>query len=104
MLLVIIIIGYGKNSDNDNKLSTKDIIESVGKLMVLPTEEPTIATVSDPESLKGQPFFMNAKIGDKVLIYSTAGKAIIYRPSINKVIEIAPFYFDKENLNAQQSN
>lgn len=74
--------------------AVKDLAETVqmvGKLMVLPKdEEPTMATVSDPEKLKDQPFFVNAKKGDKVLIYSNARKAILYSPSLKKIIEVAP--------------
>ncbi len=59
--------------------------------MILPNgETPTIATVSDPEALKDQVFFVDAQKGDKVLIYSNAKKAILYRPGDDKIITIAP--------------
>ena len=59
--------------------------------MVLPKDEtPTLATVSDPEKLKDQRFFVNAVKGDKVLVYSLAKKAILYSPSLDKIIEVAP--------------
>ena len=68
-----------------------DTINSVGQLLVLPAgETPTIATVANLDQIKNQPFFANAKVGDKVLIYSKSQKAILYDPSINKIIEIAP--------------
>jgi hypothetical protein len=56
----------------------------------LPAEQPTVATVSDITKLKDQAFFNNAKNGDKVLIFKNTKKAIIYRPSTNQIIEIAP--------------
>jgi len=69
----------------------KQLIIEVGKLMVLPTvEQPTVATVSDVTKLIDQPFFANAKNGDKVLIYTQSKKAILYRESINKIVEVAP--------------
>lgn len=69
----------------------QDLISSIGKLTVLPSgETPTIATVTDITKLKDQPFFANAKNGDKVLIYTSAKKAYLYRPSTNKLINIAP--------------
>lgn len=66
------------------------LVERVGRLMSLPNEEPTVATVTDLEKLKDQPFFLNAKNGDKVLIFSAARKAVLYDPTANKIIEVAP--------------
>lgn len=79
---------------NPNKVAvdeSKSIIDAVGKLIVLPSgEQPTLATVTDPEKLKDQPFFASAKKGDKVLIYTNAKKAILYDPAENKIVEVAP--------------
>ncbi len=70
---------------------TQALLSDIGKLIELPANEtPTIATVSDVTKLQGQPFFAHAKNGDKVLIYTNAKKAILYRPSQNKIIEVAP--------------
>ena len=67
------------------------LINEVGKLIVLPSnEQPEIATVSDTNKLKGQPFFINARNGDKVLIYSKAQEAILYDPIANKIVEVGP--------------
>jgi len=73
------------------KTETQNLIDQIGKLTVLPTgETPTVATVTDASKLKDQAFFLNAVTGDKVLIYTTAKKAFLYRPSTNKIINIAP--------------
>jgi len=73
-----------------------DLVKKVGKIFMLPSDEtPTVATVSDEEKLSGEAFFAKAKNGDKILIYTTAKKAILYRPSINKVIEVAPVTAEK---------
>jgi hypothetical protein len=84
-----------KNPDKITADENKALVDRVGKLMILPTNEtPTIATVTDLAPFKGQPFFANAKIGDKVIIYTTAKRAILYDPKDNKIIEIAPLNTD----------
>ena len=64
------------------------ITNDVKQVLDLPkNEEPTLATVSDITKLKNQTFFKNAQNGDKVLIYVKSGRALLYRPVENKVIE-----------------
>jgi len=70
---------------------TSKLIADVGRLILLPEgETPTVATVSDVEKLKDQPFFAHAKNGYKVLIYSNSRRAILYDPINNKIIDVAP--------------
>ena len=98
-VLLVISIGMGvyfyQKATVDPQKSVQqelnDIVADVGRLMILPADEtPTLATVSDPEKLKNQPFFANAQKGDKVLVYPISRKAILYSPSLNKIIEVAP--------------
>jgi hypothetical protein len=80
-----------QNPGEFSKDEVRLLIEKIGVLIELPSgEEPTVATVSDVEKLKGQSFFKSAQNGDKVLIYNTAKKAILYRPGVNKIIDVAP--------------
>jgi uncharacterized protein HemX len=68
-----------------------ELNNEVGKLIQLPTDEvPTVATVIDAAKVKSQAFFASAQNGDKLLLYSKSGKAILYRPSTKKIIEVAP--------------
>jgi hypothetical protein len=64
---------------------------AVGRLYELPDEAPTLATIVDKEQLQGQEFFNRSQNGDKVLIFPQAKKAILYRPSTKKIVEVAPF-------------
>ncbi len=99
ILSLLIFIGWKYFYPDKGKVDMVDVAErervevisKVGTHIVLPKDEvPTLATVSDPEQLKKYPFFTNAEKGDKVLIYSLAKKAILYRPTGDKIVEIAP--------------
>ncbi len=82
----------------------KEITMVVGSFIELPKdEEPKITTVVDREKLRNQSFFSSAENGDKVLIYSNTQKVILYRPSTKKVVEIAPMYLNKEQLEQAQA-
>lgn len=75
----------------------KALTTKLGELMDLPQdEEPTLATVLEKDKLADQPFFAKAENGDKVFIYAKSLKAILYRPSINKIIEFAPITMQPE--------
>ena len=78
----------------------RQIVAEVGKVIILPQDEtPTVATVSDLEALKEQPFFTNAALGDQVLIYTGARKVLLWRPAEKKLIEVAPL-----NINIPSSS
>ena len=67
----------------------KRVVTAVGKLMDLPQDEtPVLATVTDREKIKTQAFFARSENGDKVLLYTNLGRAILYRPSTNKIVDV----------------
>lgn len=95
---------YKKSQDAERKLNNpsevnKEVVDQiekkVGRHILLPTDEqPTLVTVTDVEKVRGQKFFDNAENGDKALVYTQARKAILYRPSKDIVIEVAPLNVD----------
>ena len=79
------------NPQESAREETRQLTFKVGRLVEIPNNEtPTIATVSDASKLKDQPFYAKAQNGDKVLIFNQARRAYLYRPSTDKVIELAP--------------
>ena len=80
-------------------MSKKELIEKIGKLVLLPAdEEPILATVTDKEKLKEQPLFAKAENGDKILIYAKAQKAYIYSPSKEMLVDVV-----SENIGGSQT-
>jgi len=87
---------------NSVAVSGGDPVVMVSKLMVLPQNEaPTIVTIVDGDGFSGKHIFSNAETQDKVLIYAQANMAILYRPSVNKVIETVPLTQSKELKNIE---
>ena len=78
------------NPDVVAKQETQAVVDKVGKLMILPNETPQMATILDKTKLASQPFFSNAQNGDRVLVYTKAQKAVLYRPSTNLIVEVGP--------------
>lgn len=79
-----------------NAQVVESTLEAVARHIVLPEdEEPTVATVTTLEPLAGQPFFKNAKVGDRVIIYTQAQKAILYDPVADRLVEVAPLAIDQ---------
>jgi hypothetical protein len=79
-----------KTKVSSQSARAKGLVSQVSQLVSIPNETPTLATVTDPSKLQDQQFFTDAQKGDKVLIFTNAKRAILYRPSTHKVIESAP--------------
>ena len=111
LITVVVVIGIAffvqnylhtrnqlKQLSNDKtaaQASDQQLVDQVKAYVVLPEgETPTVATVNDVSKLKDQVFFQNAQNGDKVLIFSQAKTAILYRPSDKKIVEYAPINVD----------
>jgi hypothetical protein len=67
-----------------------DLTAKVAKLAELPDEQPIVSLIDDISKLSSQSFFDDAENGDAVLIFETAGRAIIYRETENRIIKDGP--------------
>jgi hypothetical protein len=93
-----------KNPDAQAQKEVETLVLKVGKLMELPKDEsPTVATIADVSKLKDQAFFKNAANGDKLLAYTKSMQAILYRPSIDKIISVAPIVINSNQETTDQS-
>lgn len=116
LLLVGGYVGYTKyqaqqeeirrlsNPQEAAKVETARLKEKVAQLIEVPQkEDPTVATVVDASKLKNQAFFAKAQNGDRVLIFAQAKKAILYRPSTEKIIEVAPINIGNNQTNQTET-
>lgn len=75
------------------------ILEALGRSMVLPSEQPKIATVTDADLLKNKSaFFDKAKDGDAIIMYSD--KVIIFDPDTKVIVDVG-LYNATKDVNAQ---
>ncbi len=89
----------------DTKEEIAQLVETIGAVMELPSDEtPTLATVTDREKLTDQPFFRKSENGDKVLIYTNAGRAILYRPSVEKIVDVSAINVEENRATTPQEN
>ncbi|MEI6690378.1 MAG: LytR C-terminal domain-containing protein [bacterium] len=117
--LLVIILGpslffYSKYRQASSELAkispakaedVKKIVTKIGQLMELPAgEEPAMATVADKDKLQGEKFFELAQNGDKVLIYEKSQKAILYRPTTNKIVDVSRIGANPEVAGAATTN
>ncbi len=106
-LVVLVLIGVGlyflilKPKSSPAVLTDAQKIEAmvkeVSKFISLPDEMPTMATVTDINKLKDQPFFQKSKNGDVVLLYPKSQKAYLYDPQAKKLLDVAPFNVSTES-------
>ncbi len=82
----------------------EDVVEELSKVVLLPEGEmPTLSTIKDKSSLtENQEFFVEAENGDYVLVYQQAKKAFLYRPSTQKLINLAPINIADTNAGQAQ--
>lgn len=74
----------------------KITLDRLGKIMLLPDESPTIATIVDADALRGENelFYKDAQNGDKLIIFSD--KAILFREGEDLVVNVAPVFLNPE--------
>jgi uncharacterized membrane protein len=80
-------------ADTGTVAAAQEVAQTVALIaahVVLPEgETPTVATITDTSTLAGQEFFKNAKVGDKVIVYPNARTAILYDPTLDRIVNMA---------------
>lgn len=88
--------------DGQDELARREVgqvVAALGKLAILPEEEPVIATITDYEALASQSaFYTNSLNGDKLVVYPQAKQAFIFSPSRNKIVNVGPLLIEDAPL------
>ncbi len=112
IVIVILVLGYAlykkfynPKSDN-NQLTDKQVaslMKKVSKLIIVPDEKPVVATILDANALSAeQDFYKGSQNGDRLFVFPTAKRALIYREKTNQLVNVGPIIIDP-NQNKQQA-
>ncbi len=118
LFIAVLVLGYGyyqkktelkliKDPKAQSELAKKEAMEITEKLkeiVILPStdEIPEILTINDAElAVKEQANLEGVVNGDKILLYSKAGKAYIYSPSRNILVNILPVSMQRQQATAE---
>lgn len=105
-LLFLIIIGgslllhykFTKHDLNDVHFIT----ERVSRHYLLPSNEtPALATITDSKKVQSS-FAGKVKNNDKILIYQTNKIAIVYRPELDRIVDVEPVSIDSPPSTSSQ--
>lgn len=92
-----VISSSASNSVTVNKIpsSPDEVLAALGQLIILSDAKPSFAIVDEAAlAIKAtEPFFKDAALGDRILIYPD--RAIIYRPSHNIIVNVGPISLTK---------
>ncbi len=81
-----------------NKSQTEQLLSEMRSIIVLPAgEDPVVATITDINQLKKNEFYKDAQDGDRVIVFATAKKAYIYRPSTRTIVNVGAFQLDQQS-------
>jgi hypothetical protein len=92
VLLVSVLIFKLHKHPNLNDVDV--IMKDVSRHYTLPTKEtPALATVTNSQKVQSS-FAGKVQNGDKILIYQQNKLAVVYRPSIDRVVDVQPVSID----------
>ena len=78
------------NPNAEAQEKSESLISALGSHMQLPQDEvPSVVTIVDKTKLNDQPFFKMAENGDILFAYINSKQAILYRPSTDRIIQVA---------------
>ena len=76
-----------------DKAQVQEFLDKLQSIALVPLDEaPTLATIVDISKLREEAFFKKAEIDDKLFVYQQAQLAILYRPSVEKIVNMATLF------------
>jgi hypothetical protein len=113
IIIIIALLGYAvydkffATTTLETQLSEKEIkslVVKVSKLINVPEELPVVAKIIKAEELMAeQKFYTGSKDGDYLIVFPTTQKAMIYRESEDRLINVGPIIVDQPATTTKQT-
>lgn len=104
VLLPLVRDGKGVRSQAKIDREITRLVTQVEQHMLVPDDKPLVFTISDVETLvKEQAFFTGAQNGDRLLIFQSTGKAVIYSPKRDILVNVGPINFNAPDADSIQT-
>lgn len=84
----LLFVKYKQIADIKPGSERQRIIAKLQPVIELPNEQPNLSTVLDTTKLTNPTLKQRARNGDVLIIYKSAKRLIIYRPSSDKVVDM----------------
>jgi hypothetical protein len=94
-VLALVVAGYSfylyyNLPAQQEQRELRHLMEAIGGGVDLPSlETPRLISVNDENKSESRVFFQKAESGDKILLYQGGRRAILYRPSLARVVDMA---------------
>lgn len=80
------------------------LLEKLQSIALVPSDEaPNLASVIDISKLNDETFFRNAELDDKLFVYNGARLAVLYRPSVGKIVNMAQILDQSDGVSTTNS-
>jgi hypothetical protein len=81
-----------------DKAEVQALLTKLQSIALVPADEaPTLATVVEIDKLRKEVFFAHAALDDKLFVYQHARLAVLYRPSVEKIVNMATLFDQSAN-------
>ena len=90
-LVILWFLYYRETQSKREKINKDPVLSQIGKMMVLPSENPQITTIEHVEQAHARDaqFFKDAKTGDKLIVYQYL--LILFDSKANKIINVQTY-------------
>lgn len=91
VVILLLIVSAWIWHEHSAPPSNAQLLSELSLVMIVPNEQPQIATVTNSSVLKAQqPFYINVENGDVLFVFPQTDKAVLFRPTTHQIVNAGP--------------